>query len=1083
LSVAYKEVSASTDVDKQNKMKTLIEDIGGKYNANVLINSLSGFDIALSATETALNSTGSAQKEFDKSLDSINKKADAVKGAFLELVWGDGGLNSFIKGLLDAGTAILKFADSDIGGFSIKVGLAIVSINLLSNGLTTVGTRLAFAQAGMTEMAISTALASGANVGFLTSVEAITVALVENALAWAMTPMGMATIAVVGITAIAVAINYANESLDRNVEKLEEVAQASNEADSEVASLTTSLESIQKQISDINNDKLSITDEKQLGLLEEQEASLKRQLAIAIQKAKVESEAEDNKARIALESKTKSDYAGDTETFSKMGIAYRSNESVSAQEELGLSIIKYQDLTREKLALVEAGKQIEAQQGTESQAFLDNATAIADVESEMEKVTSRGSEMAGTIDGISNSISDEKLSGVLGQLIDKWNEVSGATNDAENSINNTTVAIEDETDSAEESVSAEEARAQALADSLDATNAIISSVDELSSAFQEEAENGEISVATQLKMIEDGYALALSYDATTGACTINKEAVIALMEAKIQEQIANLTLLRTDLATKMRNDASVALTSAGAFLALANAKGSALANLTGGGSKADKTQLASYDAQIKVLQNSLKSVKNVGTGAFSGIAKSAGGAGKATNKATDAIKKQKEALEKLKSNYERAINYIKKKLDEDIDKLEEDKDKALEAVDAKIDALNKQRDAEEKYWDDKIDALDEQNDALQTQIELEQKLEAVAKAKSSKVMIYKDGQWQYGQDESAVSSVEQDLYDFQENLKREQQVKDLEAMKDKVLANLDAQIDGWEAYKDNLEKNYDSQIDYLKKYKENFENMVNSYSDAQDKLLAEQLTGINFEKGNWDTRLGNLQTFIASYNSILSQLDTFDDSALDGGGGSSGGGGGSSGGGTTTPSTPKSTGFKGSVKYTGKYPITWNGATYRTGQTVEFKGGSAQDVASQIAQFIKAAGKSFASQIGGIAKYASGVSSVGADQVALVGDDPNKNQELVAGSRASGKLMNLSKGTRVIDNGNTKLLGGLLNTFSKSGFIDSTANMTTANTNNVSNNNGITINGGVTVVAKNPSEFEDYFKRYNSNMLQKQFAT
>jgi TP901 family phage tail tape measure protein len=141
LSGVYKEVSNSTDVDKQNKMRTLLEDIGGKYNYNVLVSSLSGFNTAISATETALNSAGSAQEEFEKAQDSIAKKIEALQGAFQELMYGDGGLSDFIKQILDLGTKILQFADSPMGKFVITMGEVLVAMKafkmLMGSGLVT----------------------------------------------------------------------------------------------------------------------------------------------------------------------------------------------------------------------------------------------------------------------------------------------------------------------------------------------------------------------------------------------------------------------------------------------------------------------------------------------------------------------------------------------------------------------------------------------------------------------------------------------------------------------------------------------------------------------------------------------------------------------------------------------------------------------------------------------------------------------------------------------------------------------------------------------------------------------------------
>jgi hypothetical protein len=87
---------------------------------------------AQEATTTALNSSGSAAKENKKQIESLQGKINELKAAFAELVLGDGGVIDLVKGIIDAGTAILKFANSDVGGAIIKTGLLAVSFALIS---------------------------------------------------------------------------------------------------------------------------------------------------------------------------------------------------------------------------------------------------------------------------------------------------------------------------------------------------------------------------------------------------------------------------------------------------------------------------------------------------------------------------------------------------------------------------------------------------------------------------------------------------------------------------------------------------------------------------------------------------------------------------------------------------------------------------------------------------------------------------------------------------------------------------------------------------------------------------------------
>lgn len=202
---------------------------------------------------------------------------------------------------------------------------------------------------------------------------------------------------------------------------------------------------------------------------------------------------------------------------------------------------------------------------------------------------------------------------------------------------------------------------------------------------------------------------------------------------------------------------------------------------------------------------------------------------KAAEKAAQA---QKEALEQQKSDYETAINYVIKQIDKEIDKLQD------------------LRDQTEQYYDDKIDALNDANDELERQIQYEQLLNNLAQAKDKQLYVFQNGQFQYVQDVEAIASAqaELDAYERDEALRKE--VENLETLKEQALASIDEQIEGWE------------------NYKEQWESVTTQYQEQQDKLLAEQLLGIDTEQKNWETRLANVQNFVDQYNAILSQLNS-----------------------------------------------------------------------------------------------------------------------------------------------------------------------------------------------------------------------
>ena len=200
--------------------------------------------------------------------------------------------------------------------------------------------------------------------------------------------------------------------------------------------------------------------------------------------------------------------------------------------------------------------------------------------------------------------------------------------------------------------------------------------------------------------------------------------------------------------------------------------------------------------------------------------------------AEKAAQAQKEALEKQKEDFETAVNYVIKQIDEEINKLQN------------------LRDQTEQYYDDKIDAVNEANDALEDQIHYEELLNNLAKAKDKKLYVFQNGQFQYVQDVEAIASAQAELDTYERDKALQEEVKNLETLKEQALASIDEQIEGWE------------------KYKEQWESVTTQYQEQQEKLLAEQVLGIDAEQENWNTRLANVQSFVDQYNSILSQLNS-----------------------------------------------------------------------------------------------------------------------------------------------------------------------------------------------------------------------
>lgn len=102
--------------------------LAGKNQYRVLASIMQNFQHAVEASNTAMESSGSAMRENTAYMESLEAKTTAVKAAFQELAMGVIDSN-LVKGILDLATAFMQIANTDIGQ-------VITQFTLLSGVLT-----------------------------------------------------------------------------------------------------------------------------------------------------------------------------------------------------------------------------------------------------------------------------------------------------------------------------------------------------------------------------------------------------------------------------------------------------------------------------------------------------------------------------------------------------------------------------------------------------------------------------------------------------------------------------------------------------------------------------------------------------------------------------------------------------------------------------------------------------------------------------------------------------------------------------------------------------------------------------------
>lgn len=209
------------------------------------------------------------------------------------------------------------------------------------------------------------------------------------------------------------------------------------------------------------------------------------------------------------------------------------------------------------------------------------------------------------------------------------------------------------------------------------------------------------------------------------------------------------------------------------------------------------------------------------------------------------IEKRQEALDNL-------IEAEKDALENQIDIYETLFSTVASKAQEEIDALEEERTSVEDYWNAKIDALQQANDELDEQIEKEEALDALARARQTKVMVYKDGRFQYINDIDEVSEAQANLEKIKRDEILQEEIANLEELRDKELASIDEQIKGWE------------------EYKEEWASVVDDYEEKQNELLLQQELGITLEGENWRERLDNLESYVDEYENLMNRLNNLE---------------------------------------------------------------------------------------------------------------------------------------------------------------------------------------------------------------------
>lgn len=1141
----------------ENEQKYIALTSAGARQQQNFVALMENWNQVAKATATAYNSMGSAQRENEKVMDSVTKKVEVLKSQFQQFIIGKGGLQDFVKVILDGSINIVKFVNA-IGGLppiltalsgiilTIKIDSLITGFakfsNILNNNIKNISNYISL---------FRQLRADGNNLG-------------ETFSAMGVSAYGLQ----IALGALTAAITIITIAWSKHQQALEEAHRQAKEAEQSYKSYATTLadtfnkieqESISKsQLINVNKE-LDSSYDKEKAQLKDINDLRKESLELLYKEAKEkaqqtirETASEYNKAKEYVETNVGVMDMGaqsqQTRAYSNIMGTTLGKSRAEQLEIIGQAIDKYNEKVANGVELTRAESKTLEQLSTtytDLKTKLDESNATLTIHDDAYKILNQTEEEF--IDNLRREASERQTTTELTleeqqELIEQYHLTEEAILDVIEANEGITRSeaiqyLAEQKDTTEELAKEIEQLAQSLGitateleglrdrfddltldnflsqlaearQTIDDTNTVIdnlqSALETASGALEEYNENGYLTIDTfqGLMGISAQYLAALINE--NGQLEINQQTLGNLVDtlkiAKIEEladaAAMEILALRQEESATTATSAQSAVDAAGdaftragdkaskasAGIALFNAE---LAKATGGTLGSLSTQEKAIVDKYRNLAREISTL-TVNTTRAGNAATSAGKKGSSAAKsAKDATKELNKELEETKKKYDTVIKWISKQYDKEIDNIkkaekealkaeeakikakEKEKDKALDAIEAEINALEKAKDARKKYWDDQIDALKKQNEAQKDALELQEKLDALEKAKATKVKIYKEGQgFVYDVDQTAVAEAQKELDEYLSEKAYEDELARLEALRDAEIDNYEQRIDAMNEYKDNVQANYEAQIEALNEhkeklqeqyeaeiemyenYKQQFEDMVNAYEEEQNRLLAQQLTGIDFENKNWMTRLDNLQKFVNEYNKLQKQIGGDNTNVSADKSFSSGGGLPSSRGNSTkTTSQPQydSRGFRLNEGYTSN----------SSGQV---------STARKIYIPDTNAAKAMGGSSGVIYKHASGADSIKDDEIAIVGENPNK--EIVIGSKINnGQLMSLDKGTGVVNAESSKTLASMLNQvgqFGSSGFGSGNGTL-----NNNINNDSLVVNG-VTIQGSNIKDPETF---------------
>ena len=834
------------------------DTLAGQNQYKVLASVMTNFQHAIDATNTALESAGSAAKENAAYMESLEAKENALKAEFED--FANRVLSKdVVKGFLEAGTSMLNFANNDVGA-------AISRIGLLATGMTGLTGIVGQTVGKIVEVGLQLKNLGVGGDSFLGMLASGKIALIVGG-------------AVAAITLLAEAIRAIQNAYDEAHPSFEDANKNLQETQTEIQNTTAELEQYKQKLQEL--DAIDPKDRGAGWATERAELETNVQTAEAyldvlkqIEQAQT-GKIEDSKYITGYTGQNVGDYSNGyigTEASGQLAVTESQVKAITAeyttQEEAVMSISlalkdyitgweTFQDMSMDDVVaelsdqLAALGINVHSTVETISQSF-DNMGALADkaadgfdelTKAEQDQATQYLSDYQAYVRGLIDS--GNQLD------VEQRREIQNYLNLSATSANfNRTQATTADTISFVASafgITADSAANFAASIGyIDPTlTGVANNMVQLADgvwALKENCEQGADGLyylkdgCDTLAGSGDGAADALSqievatYDTSTAAAQLTASlfdqngqlttaglqalsvdsSMRSLATSELQAQQAAAQANYANLILQIQQvGAAAAITSSQlqSMMAMAGVAtggasiGSSSSNLqrtykelTGktaqSNESAYKSWLTNYLAEKgqanyekimsetqKKLDELNKSVPSGGGGGGGSSRKSA--EEKAAEEAEKQAKKAQKAQEKAAKQSQQAYESAAKSAEQAAQEAARAAEQAAEEAKQKIlDSIQELKDASDDFWDSKTDAVEETNKELDRQKQLEEKLKALEEAKQKKILLYKNGQFQYDKDYGTIAKAQADYEETRDKIQRERELEQLEEMKD-----------------------------------------------------------------------------------------------------------------------------------------------------------------------------------------------------------------------------------------------------------------------------------------------------------------